>query len=64
MMSKYTNLLFKTLMIPILLFNFQKVFGNEKNIDEKLENNKAKDWIEDLKEEIKSIVDYVWDDLR
>ena len=54
-MRKYTNLLFKTLMIPIVFFNFQKVFGNEKNIDEKLENNKAKDWIEDLKEEIKAI---------
>ena len=55
MMSKYTNLLFKTLMIPILFFNFQMVFGNEKNINEKLENNKAKDWIEELKEEIKAI---------
>ena len=42
-------------MIPILFFNFQKVFGDEKNINEKLENNKAKDWIEKLKEEIKAI---------
>ena len=49
MISKYTNLLFKTLMIPILFFNFQRVFGDEKNINEKLENNKAKDWIEELK---------------
>ena len=55
MMRKYTNLLFKTLMIPILFFNFQRVFGDEKNINEKLENNKAKDWIEELKEEIKAI---------
>ena len=53
MMGKYTNLLFKTLVMSILFFNFQKVFGNEKNIDEKLENNKAKDWIEELKEEIR-----------
>ena len=55
MMGKYTNLLFKTLMIPILFFNFQRVFGDEKNINEKLENNKAKDWIEELKEEIREL---------
>ena len=51
MMSKYTNLLFKTLMIPILFSNFQMVLGNEKNINEQLENSKAKDWIEELKED-------------
>ena len=39
-------------MIPILFLNFQKVFGNEKNINEKLKNSKTKNWIEELREEI------------
>ena len=54
-MSKYMFLLFKTLMISILFFNFQKVFGNEKNINQKLKNSKGEDWIEELKEEIKEV---------
>ena len=54
-MGKYTFLLFKTLLITIFFFNFQKILGNEKFKAENSKSNEVRDWIELFKKEIRGV---------
>ena len=53
-MSIYTSLLFKTIFITAFLFLGQKVLA-DKEIKAIEQENEGKDWIEELKEEIREL---------
>ena len=54
-MNKYTFLLFKTLFLTAFLFIGQKVFANENKGAKVLQASEGQDWIDKVKEEIRSL---------
>ena len=54
-MKKYTFLLFKTLFLTVFLFIGQKVFANENKEAKVLQASEGQDWIDKVKEEIRSL---------
>ena len=54
-MNKYTFLLFKTIFLTVFLFIGQKVFANENKEAKVLQASEGQDWIDKVKEEIRSL---------
>ena len=54
-MNKYTFLLFKTIILTTFLISGQKVFANENKEAKVLQASEGQDWIDKVKEEIRSL---------
>ena len=54
-MGKYAFLLFKTLFLTVFLFIGQKLFANENKEAKVLQASEGQDWIDKVKEEIRSL---------
>ena len=54
-MNKYTFLLFKTIFLTVFLFIGQKVFANQNKEAKVLQASEGQDWIDKVKEEIRSL---------
>ena len=54
-MNKYTFLLFKTIFLTVFLSIGQKVFANENKEAKVLQASEGQDWIDKVKEEIRSL---------
>ena len=54
-MNKYTILLFKTIFLTLFIFIGQRVFANENKEAKVLQASEGQDWIDKVKEEIRSL---------